>query len=269
MNVSSEETASRIEHTQKMLTRIKGATGATTTILLVVNDTVSCLTEEDRQLCVDWCLQQRAEMMEINTSNTIETSYASRDKTGYARIHEALSAVQWSSAVFQGESQPANASTIRRIQTPADVDGGLIGREEEEVKEVVEDGKVGKDGKDEKDGKDQAKEAKKVQMEKSIASSVSVSQPVPDETTENSDAFWEAMQSAVSDEGREEGDMMSGGMDALSSLVSQARAVRRAGEKGTMTDEERHQAAMRVALQLASAMGLEGMGEDDLDFSDM
>ena len=256
MNVSSEETASRIEHTQKMLTRIKGATGATTTILLVVNDTVSCLTEEDRQLCVDWCLQQRAEMMEINTSNTIETSYASRDKTGYARIHEALSAVQWSSAVFQGESQPANASTIRRIQTPADVDGGLIGREEEEVKEVVEDGKVGKEGKDEKD-------------EKSIAPSVSVSQPVPDETTENSDAFWEAMQSAVSDEGREEGDMMSGGMDALSSLVSQARAVRRAGEKGTMTDEERHQAAMRVALQLASAMGLEGMGEDDLDFSDM
>ena len=62
---------------------------------------------------------------------------------------------------------------------------------------------------------------------------------------------------------------MSGGMDALSSLVSQARAVRRAGEKGTMTDEERHQAAMRVALQLASAMGLEGMGENDLDFSDM
>ena len=257
MNVSSEETASRIEHTQKMLTRIKGATGATTTILLLVNDTVSCLTEEDRQLCVDWCLQQRAEMMEINTSNTIETSYASRDKTGYARIHEALSAVQWSSAVFQGESQPANASTIRRIQTPADVDGGLIGREEEEVKEVVEDGKVGKEGKDEKD-------------EKSIAPSVSVSQPVPDETTENSDAFWEAMQSAVSGGGDDEGgDMMSGGMDALSSLVSQARAVRRAGEKGTMTDEERHQAAMRVALQLASAMGLEGMGENDLDFSDM
>ena len=71
-------------------------------------------------------------------------------------------------------------ATIRRIQTPADVDGGLIGREEEEVKEVVEDGKVGKEGKDEKD-------------EKSIAPSVSVSQPVPDETTENSDAFWEAM----------------------------------------------------------------------------
>ena len=67
------------------------------------------------------------------------------------------------SAVFQGESQPANASTIRRIQTPA---GGLIGQEEEEVKEVVEDGKVGKEGKDEKDEKDKAKEAKRTLFRK-------------------------------------------------------------------------------------------------------
>ena len=66
------------------------------------------------------------------------------------------------------------------------------------------------------------------------------------------------MQSAVRTPNTGDGE---DGMDDLSSLVSQARAVRRAGEQGTMTDEERHEAAMRVAMQLAAVMGL---NEDDL-----
>ena len=74
----------------------------------------------------------------------------------------------------------------------------------------------------------------------------------------DSDAFWDAMQSAVRTPNTGDGE---DGMDDLSSLVSQARAVRRAGEQGTMTDEERHEAAMRVAMQLAAVMGL---NEDDL-----
>ena len=74
------------------------------------------------------------------------------------------------------------------------------------------------------------------------------------------------MQSVVDGGGEDGGDT---GLDGLSNLVSQARAVRRAGEQGTMSVEERHQNAMRVALQLASAMGLGEMGEEDFDFTDM
>jgi hypothetical protein len=70
----------------------------------------------------------------------------------------------------------------------------------------------------------------------------------------DSDAFWDAMQSAIGGGGSDQD------VDDLSSLVSQARAVRKAGEQGTLTDEERHQAAMRVAMQLAAVMGL---NEDD------
>ena len=227
--------------TRNLLKRIQRATGTSTTFLMVVGECnddddqkVALLAPTVRQTCVDWCLENHAEMIIVehykeNITNTVD----SREKTGYARLHEALSAVQWSNALFKQDSTtPAGVSSIRKVHTAvapttAPTTAPTLGtppshKEEEEVA---------------------------VEEEQEQASNFD---------GVDSDAFWDAMQSAVRTPNTGDGE---DGMDDLSSLVSQARAVRRAGEQGTMTDEERHEAAMRVAMQLAAVMGL---NEDDL-----
>ena len=223
--------------TRNLLKRIQRATGTSTTFLMVVGECndddgdqkVALLAPTVRQTCVDWCLENHAEMITVehykeNITNTVD----SREKTGYARLHEALSAVQWSNARFKQDSTtPADASSIRKVHTvAAPTTAPTLGTPpSHKEKEVA------------------------VEEEEEEASSFD---------GVDSDAFWDAMQSAVRTPNTGDGE---DGMDDLSSLVSQARAVRKAGEQGTMTDEERHEAAMRVAMQLAAAMGL---NEDDL-----
>ena len=79
---------------------------------------------------------------------------------------------------------------------------------------------------------------------------------------DDADEFWDAMMSAARVGGG--GEDAAGGedmdMESLSSLVNQARAVRRAGDAGAMTDQERQEAALRVAMQMAALMGID---EDD------
>jgi hypothetical protein len=251
---STVDNNAALGRTKQMLGKIQGPTGASTTLLMIANAT--CLTENDRRATLSWCLEHHAETVEITTTASIPATYATRDKKGYARMHEALSSVRWSTAVFQDESMPADTSAIRRVQAPSSNTAAATHKGSK--KKAV--------------GMNQVVPPIAPPIAPTAVASGTTSAPITTQsTTDDSDVFWEAMQSAVSEGQDGDNEDMMGNMDALSSLVSQARAVRRAGEQGTMSDEERHAAAMRVALQLASAMGLgDEMGEGDLDdFSDM
>ena len=241
---SLETTTARISATKRLLERIQKATGAETTFLWICKSstttttTTTAMSVENRQSCVDWCLEHRAEMIESNLEDVFAT-HDSREKQGHARMHEALSAVQWVTMVLKQQRKEVIV--------------------EERVERIVEEEKT-------ESASESETAPKSAPIPVLSASSAQQVSPSDDLDKTESNVFWDAMQSVVDGGGEDGGDT---GLDGLSNLVSQARAVRRAGEQGTMSVEERHQNAMRVALQLASAMGLGEMGEEDFDFTDM
>ena len=221
------------------LKNIKSTSGASTIFLMVVGENdgsnTSLLPPKIKQTCVDWCLENHAEIISIdNYMNEITTTFESRDKVGYARLHEALCSVQWSNSSFK--QKPASTSSIRKVHAPS-------------TSNVIATTNT-------------ITNTNTTNTNTTTSKTPPLSQPLAPSDPElnlnfdgaDSEAFWDAMQSAISGGGSDQD------VDDLSSLVSQARAVRKAGEQGTLTDEERHQAAMRVAMQLAAVMGL---NEDD------
>ena len=173
-----------------------------------------------------------------------------RQKEGYARLREALGVVAWENAVMRGQAvRPTRDEIVRVAQAPVGVSAGNSAHRAPLAAETTGDEK--------RDELSTIAPADTTIPKDDSSNSMSSSSAAGGKDGD-ADAFWEAMMSAAQLSGdtiASEGADLDG--ENLSNLVRQARAVREAGNAGTMTGQERQEAALRVAMQMAALMGID------------
>ena len=265
--LSSESYLGRMQRALKI---IKSATGVTTSILMLEGtcqyvsggqqgtQLVSAISEDLRSSIRTWCIQAGVEMIEADSRRCTQEeangvppllfSQTNREKVGYARLREALDAVAWDNCVMKNGSSRATKEDITRVvASPVETPALLPDAPPVSATSSTNGDLTHNNNKEEK-SLQQSVEMKITSLE---------DRPKNGEKGEP-DAFWDAMMSAASINGEAGGEDVD--TDTFSRLISQARAVRQAGDAGTMSDTERQEAALKVAMQMASLMGID---EDD------